>query len=162
MLCGRRPCHGTCRGQCVSLLRRAPSPPTTLQHPLCFVYIPSLGAVMAQEEEQYHPKDAITPATRALGVSASAGLLIASVQATLTRRNIGALGTFTHYGNTIVTFGTASRPFQDQPCLHGTCSCRWHDLRVCAHRVRQPPPARRHLQRCHWRLPQRRHPRHSP
>lgn len=62
---------------------------------------------MSQEEkEAYHPKDAIAPALKATGITGTGGLFVASVQATLTRHNIGALGTFTHYGGTIAVFGT--------------------------------------------------------
>ena len=58
----------------------------------------------SHEEEEYYPKDAITPAVKAAGITGFAGTFVASIQATLTRRNIGALGTFTHYGGTIATF----------------------------------------------------------
>lgn len=59
----------------------------------------------SEEEQHYHPTDALTPAVKITGVTGTAGLFVAAVQATLTRRNIGALGTFTHYGTTITTFG---------------------------------------------------------
>jgi len=59
------------------------------------------------EQPQYHPKDAITPAVKDAGITGAAGLLVASIQSTLTKRNIGALGPITHYGGTIATFGTA-------------------------------------------------------
>jgi len=57
------------------------------------------------EQPQYHPKDAITPAVKDAGITGAAGLLVASIQSTLTKRNIGALGPITHYGGTIATFG---------------------------------------------------------
>ena len=60
------------------------------------------------EEEDYHAKDAIAPAVKSAGITGFAGVFVASIQATLTRRNIGALGTFTHYGGTIATFSTES------------------------------------------------------
>lgn len=71
-------------------------------------------------EEQFHPSDAVTPAIKATGITGFAGLFVASVQATLTRRNIGALGTFTHFSPTITTFGAAvpNRSHHSE-CLHG-------------------------------------------
>lgn len=59
---------------------------------------------MSQDEEGYHPVDAITPTVKSAGITGFAGLFIASIQSTLTKRNIGALGAFTHYGGTIATF----------------------------------------------------------
>lgn len=58
------------------------------------------------EQPQYHPKDAVTPAVKDASITGAAGLLVASIQSTLTKRNIGALGPITHYGGTIATFGT--------------------------------------------------------
>ena len=60
---------------------------------------------MESAEEHYHRKDAIGPAVTATTITGAAGLFIASVQATLTKTNIGALGTFTRYGTTVATFG---------------------------------------------------------
>lgn len=65
----------------------------------------------SEEEQQYHPKDALTPAIKLTGITGAAGLFVAAIQATLTRRNIGALGTFTHYGTTVTTFGTPNSGF---------------------------------------------------
>ena len=58
----------------------------------------------SHDEEDYHPVDAIAPAVKAAATTGVAGLFIASIQSTLTKRNIGALGAFTHYGGTIATF----------------------------------------------------------
>lgn len=58
------------------------------------------------EEPSYQAKDAIGPAVRGAGVTGAAGLFVASIQATLTRQNIGALSPITHYGGTIAIFGT--------------------------------------------------------
>lgn len=57
------------------------------------------------EEPSYQAKDALTPAFRGAGVTGAAGLFVASIQATLTRQNIGAFSPFTHYGGTIAVFG---------------------------------------------------------
>lgn len=61
---------------------------------------------MSEGHREYHRKDAIGPTVKAIGVTGSAGIFVASIQATLTRQNIGALGAFTRYGTTIATFGT--------------------------------------------------------
>ncbi|KAB8343045.1 hypothetical protein FH972_022639 [Carpinus fangiana] len=60
---------------------------------------------MASEGEDYHVQDALAPALRATGLTGGMGLFVASVQATLTKQNIGFLGTFTRYGSTVATFG---------------------------------------------------------
>lgn len=57
------------------------------------------------EDHPFHRKDAIAPAIKAIGITGGAGLFIASVQATLTRQNIGAFGAVTRYGPTVATFG---------------------------------------------------------
>ena len=73
--------------------------------PAC-IYSDRLRRSMAtKDEQQYHAKDALTPALKTIGVTGAAGLFVASIQATLTRQNIGALGTFTRFGTTITTFG---------------------------------------------------------
>lgn len=58
------------------------------------------------EEHQYHPQDAITPAVKGATITGCAGIFAAAVQATLTKQNIGLLGTFTRYGGTIGIFST--------------------------------------------------------
>lgn len=60
-------------------------------------------------DQPYHAQDALTPAIRGAGVTGAAGLFVASVQATLTRQNIGALSPFTRYGGTIAVFGMRFR-----------------------------------------------------
>lgn len=67
---------------------------------------------MASEEEQFHRKDAIAPAINSAAITGCAGLFIASVQATLTRQNIGAFGTFTRYGPTIATFAAMGGTYE--------------------------------------------------
>lgn len=53
------------------------------------------------DDRPFHRRDAISPAIYASGVTGAAGLVAAAVQSTLTRRNIGMFGAFTHYGGTI-------------------------------------------------------------
>lgn len=57
----------------------------------------------------YEPKDAIAQSVRSATFTGSAGLLLAAVQNTLSRENVGAFGVFTRFGGTIALFGTWSR-----------------------------------------------------
>ena len=54
----------------------------------------------------YEPKDAIAQSVRSATFTGSAGLLLAAVQNTLSRENVGAFGVFTRFGGTIALFGT--------------------------------------------------------
>lgn len=54
----------------------------------------------------YEPKDAIAQSVRSATFTGSAGLLLAAVQNTLTRENVGAFGVFSRFGGTIALFGT--------------------------------------------------------
>lgn len=53
----------------------------------------------------YYPKDAISESVRSAKFTGSAGLLLAAVQNTLARENVGAFGIFTRFGGTIALFG---------------------------------------------------------
>lgn len=57
------------------------------------------------EEKHYKPVDAVSAAVKGLGVVGGAGLLVASIQNTLTKRNTNAWGVFTKFGGTVATFG---------------------------------------------------------
>ena len=57
----------------------------------------------------YEPKDAIAQSTRSATFTGSAGLLLAAVQNTLARENVGAFGVFTRFGGTIALFGTSPK-----------------------------------------------------
>ncbi|EME77968.1 uncharacterized protein MYCFIDRAFT_33688 [Pseudocercospora fijiensis CIRAD86] len=57
-----------------------------------------------QEEHQYHPKDAIGETIRATLATGGAGLFVSSIQNTLKKQNVGALGVFTRTGGTIAAF----------------------------------------------------------
>lgn len=63
-------------------------------------------------DEQYHTVDALSPAIKATTITGSAGIMVAAVQATLTRQNIGALGAFTRYGPTIAVFAATGGVFE--------------------------------------------------
>lgn len=52
----------------------------------------------------YEPRDAIAQSVRSATFTGSAGLLLAAVQNTLTRENVGAFGVFTRFGGTIALF----------------------------------------------------------
>jgi len=52
----------------------------------------------------YYPKDAISESVRSAKFTGSAGLLLAAVQNTLARENVGAFGVFTRFGGTIALF----------------------------------------------------------
>ena len=58
--------------------------------------------------EAYEPQDAIADSFRATRLVGGAGLLLAAVQNTMTRQNVGAMGVVTRYGGTIALFGTQS------------------------------------------------------
>jgi hypothetical protein len=58
-----------------------------------------------EEVPAYQPKDAVQESIKASLMTGSAGLILAAVQNTMTRQNIGALGVFTRYGGTIGLFG---------------------------------------------------------
>lgn len=61
----------------------------------------------AVEEVQYRPKDAIGETIKATMITTGAGAFISTVQNTLVKQNIGAMGMFTRTGGTIAVFGMA-------------------------------------------------------
>ena len=60
----------------------------------------------SDSDPTYHPQDAIENTVSSGLRVGGAGLLLAAVQNTLTRENIGAFGVFTRYGGTVALFGT--------------------------------------------------------
>ncbi len=54
----------------------------------------------------YRPRDAIAESFRSAQFTGGAGLLLAAVQNTLARENVGAFGVFTKFGGTIALFST--------------------------------------------------------
>ncbi|KAF2814048.1 uncharacterized protein BDZ99DRAFT_436772 [Mytilinidion resinicola] len=59
---------------------------------------------MASESRPYHPQDAISTTLRATMVTTGAGALVAGVQNTLAKQNIGAMGVLTRSGGTIAVY----------------------------------------------------------
>jgi hypothetical protein len=60
---------------------------------------------MASEGEHYQPKDAVKAAITGTLVTGTAGALVAAVENSLSKRNVGAWGVLTKSGGTIGTFG---------------------------------------------------------
>ncbi|OCK86196.1 hypothetical protein K432DRAFT_431163 [Lepidopterella palustris CBS 459.81] len=67
---------------------------------------------MASDHAAYHPKDAISSTVRTMGITTGAGAIIAGVQNTLTRQNVGAFGILTRTGGTIAVFAAAGGAYQ--------------------------------------------------
>jgi len=61
--------------------------------------------VQNQVEETYHAKDSIGAAVKAVGVTGAAGAFVSTIQNTLTKQNVGAMGAFTRFGGTTAVFG---------------------------------------------------------
>lgn len=61
-----------------------------------------------QIQNVYQPKDALGAAIKATTVTAAAGAFVSTIQNTLTRQNVGAMGAFTKFGGTTAVFGTPS------------------------------------------------------
>lgn len=57
------------------------------------------------EEGEYQPKDAIGATVKAAMITTAAGAFVSTIQNTLTRQNVGAMGIFTRTGSTIAVFG---------------------------------------------------------
>ncbi|TID14435.1 Threonine-tRNA ligase [Venturia nashicola] len=58
----------------------------------------------SHQEHAFHPKDAIAYTMKATFQVGGAGALVAAIQNTLTRQNVGAMGFFTRFGGTTATF----------------------------------------------------------
>ncbi|KAI7188578.1 hypothetical protein KC363_g5382 [Hortaea werneckii] len=65
-----------------------------------------------QVESIYQPKDAVGSAIKATSVTAAAGAFISTIQNTLTRQNVGALGAFTRFGGTTATFAAMGGAYE--------------------------------------------------
>lgn len=59
-------------------------------------------------DETYHPKDAVAAGIRGAGIAGAAGAIIAGAQNTLTKSNVGALGVVSKFGGTIALFSKYS------------------------------------------------------
>jgi len=60
----------------------------------------------AENDDHYHPKDALKEGLFGTLILGGGGLVVASIQNALQKRNVGALAVFTRYGGTITTYGT--------------------------------------------------------
>jgi len=98
-----------------------------------------------QVEELYQPKDAISAAIKATGVTGAAGAFVSTIQNTLTRHNAGAWGAVTRFGGTTALFGK-EEDRRLQVRLPGSRrgadsvdpSCNGRNLRIHQERFGQP------------------------
>jgi hypothetical protein len=60
---------------------------------------------MASGDDQYHPKDTIKASINGTLITGAAGLAVAAIQNTLTKRNVNAWGVISRGGGTIAVFG---------------------------------------------------------
>ncbi|KAJ6014573.1 hypothetical protein N7540_009164 [Penicillium herquei] len=65
-----------------------------------------------EEDHSYHPKDAISAATKTTLLTGTVGLMASAVQNTLARRNVGALGVLTRSGGTIGIFAAMGGTYE--------------------------------------------------
>ena len=63
-----------------------------------------MAETLDQRTDDYHPKDALGHAVKAVAITGGAGLFISTIQNTLTKQNTGAWGVFTRSGSTIGIF----------------------------------------------------------
>jgi len=59
---------------------------------------------MASDDRPYHPQDAISATIHTTMITTGAGALVAGVQNTLAKQNLGAMGIFTRTGGTIAVY----------------------------------------------------------
>ena len=67
---------------------------------------------MAEESEQYQPKDTLKETFDATVLGTAVGFGASAVQNVLTKRNVGAMGVFSRTGGTIATFGIDQLPLR--------------------------------------------------
>ncbi|KAJ6263756.1 hypothetical protein Dda_2327 [Drechslerella dactyloides] len=60
------------------------------------------------DDGDYHPRDAVASATKAVMYSGTAGLIVSGVQNALARENRGLFGVFTKTGTTFGMFGAST------------------------------------------------------
>ena len=83
-----------------------------------------------EEPPAYQAQDAISSSIQSAVVAGSGGFLMAAVQNTVQRQNVGAFGVMTKFGGTTATFS-----MQYWRLLHYRCgrlmgnSCRWRNIR---------------------------------
>lgn len=74
-------------------------------------------------EAAYQPKDAIGATIKATMITTGAGAFISTIQNTLTKQNVGAMGIFSRTGSTIAVFGESGAMFSERLCATMTCIC---------------------------------------
>ncbi|EER23342.1 hypothetical protein D8B26_001441 [Coccidioides posadasii str. Silveira] len=66
----------------------------------------------SEEQQVYHPKDAISTAAKTTLITGSMGLFTSAVQNTLAKQNLGPWGVFTRTGSTIALFATMGGAYE--------------------------------------------------
>ena len=64
----------------------------------------TMNQTSSSDPPTYQPKDAIGEAVHALAITGGAGALIAAVQNTLQKQNVGAIGVLSRFGGTFAVF----------------------------------------------------------
>jgi hypothetical protein len=66
--------------------------------------------VYQQQMETYRPVDTLSQTVKATLQTTAAGAIVAGVQNTMSKQNVGAMGIFTRSGGTIALFGMSGGP----------------------------------------------------
>jgi hypothetical protein len=66
---------------------------------------PPNSPAMADQHATFHPRDALANTANTTLQTTAAGAIIAGVQNTLRKQNVGAMGIFTRSGGTIALYG---------------------------------------------------------
>ncbi|KAF1920605.1 hypothetical protein BDU57DRAFT_508994 [Ampelomyces quisqualis] len=72
----------------------------------------SVPHTMADQQETFHPSDALANTASATLQTTVAGAIVAGVQNTLRKQNVGAMGIFTHSGGLIALFAATGAAYQ--------------------------------------------------
>jgi hypothetical protein len=101
-----------------------------------------------QRTDDYHPKDALGHAVKAIAITGGAGAFVSTVQNTLTKQNVGAWGVFTRTGSTIGIFGKKPRRHEIGRKDSADCSrsCYGWSIHVHQGRCRKPQKEGRLIQ----------------
>lgn len=66
---------------------------------------------MTDSHETFHPRDTLSNTATTTLQTTAAGALLAGVQNTLRKQNVGAMGIITRSGGTIALFGASTTSF---------------------------------------------------
>jgi hypothetical protein len=72
----------------------------------------AIPPAMAEQQPTYHPRDALHNAGSAALQTTAVGAVIAGVQNTLRKQNVGAMGILTRSGGVIALFGAQTPNWQ--------------------------------------------------